>query len=65
MTQKEKIFRIVEIYAPIKTEEVEKKALNMYISGGSAGRYLRWLQEDGKIIGEKISHSKTKIWRLI
>lgn len=70
MTQKQVILDIVRTRGPLRTEDVERYALQNYISGGSAGRYLRWLAEDKdkeyppKIIGKKVEGSKTKIWRV-
>ena len=58
------IYNIVREFQPLPTEQSEKLGLAQYISGGSVGRYLRWLQERGLIIGERKEGKKTKIWRL-
>jgi len=60
LTQKEKILAIVRLFGPIKTEQVEKIALQNYISGGSAGRYLRALQAEGLVYGVREWNFKTQ-----
>jgi len=65
MKQKETILKIVEDFGPLRTEKVERFGLQVGISGGSSGRYLRYLQESGEIIGYKENGNKTKTWRVI
>ena len=61
-TQKQIVMEIVKNYEPLRTEQVERKALSVGISGGSAGRYLRYLQEEEKIKGYKEKGDRTKTW---
>ena len=61
-SQIEIVHAIVFKHEPIRTEEVERFALQCGISGGSAGRYLRWLQEEKMIESYKQEGNKTKTW---
>ena len=61
-TQKQTVMEIVKNFEPLRTEQVERKALSVGISGGSAGRYLRYLQEEEKIKGYKERGDRTKTW---
>lgn len=54
------IYKIVKQYQPIRTELVEQYVNNM--TGGTADRCLRKLQQQGKIYGKFINDDKTKTW---
>jgi len=66
MSEKEKqeqiVFEIVKANPNgIRTEQVKIAA--MYKGVSCADRYLRWLQEKGLIVGEKLLGDKTKTWK--
>ena len=59
-TQIDIVHEIVKTLQPVRTEEVKIKAMYQGIS--CADRYLRWLQEKGKIQSYKRNGDKTKTW---
>lgn len=64
MKQKEMVLNIVKLHEPIRTEQIKIIAMREGVS--CADRYLRWLQEEGKIVGKYANgHKGTKTWRLI
>ncbi len=62
MTQLEEVYEIIKEKQPIRTEQVKISAMWKGIS--CADRFLRWLQEEGKIISYKKKGDKTKTWEL-
>ena len=64
-SQKEIVLDIVKEYGLLRTEQVEIIGLRKGISGGSSGRYLRWLQEEGLITSYKKEGDATKTWAVI
>jgi len=65
VNQKDIILEILREKGEARTEEV--KIAGMYKGVSCADRYLRWLQEDGKIknIGKKTKGDKTDTWKYI
>lgn len=59
-TQQEIVFKIIKDNQPVRTEQVKIKA--MYEGVSCADRYIRWLQEEGKIYGYFEGKNRTKTW---
>lgn len=61
--QQDAVYKIVLECQPIRTEQVKIKAMKLGIS--CADRYLRYLQQEGKIVGVKLPTDRTKTWRTL
>lgn len=63
-TQKAKVLEIVRQAGGrgLRTEQVEIQGLYKGISGGSSGRYLRWLQQENKVESCKKPEDRTHTW---
>ena len=59
-TQEKIVFDIVRDSQPIRTEQVKIQAMWKGIS--CADRYLRWLQEKGKVKSFYCKGDRTKTW---
>lgn len=63
-THKDIIYKICKEHCPARTEQLEIIGLRAGISGGSTGRYLRWLAKEKppKVKGERKKGDATKTW---
>ena len=59
-TQKQIVMEIVKNLAPVRTEIIKIEGMRKGVS--CADRYLRWLQEEGKITSYKKHEDRTKTW---
>lgn len=64
MKNQDIVYKICKEHCPARTEQLEIIGLQAGISGGSVGRYLRWLAEENKIEGERKKGDATKTWTL-
>ena len=64
MRNQDVVYKICKEHCPARTEQLEIIGLQSGISGGSTGRYLRWLAEENKIEGERKKGDATKTWTI-
>ena len=65
MTQKEKVFEICREICPARTSQIAIEALKQGIGANSSTRYLRWLQEEGKVISYCREGDSEKTWEVV
>ena len=62
LKHKQVVYEIVKENEPIKTAQVQIQGLHKGITDSS--RQLRYLQKEGKIVGEYIDKNRTKTWTI-